>query len=197
MALVPMVMENTGNGERGFDIYSRLLRDRIVMLTGPINDTEANLIIAQLLYLQSEDPKKDIHMYINSPGGVVTAGMAIYDTMQYLTCDICAYCMGQAASMGAVLLAGGTKGKRYILPHARVMIHQPLGGAEGQASDIQIQAQEIVRIRQYLVEILAGHTGKTVKKVMKDCDRDLFMTAEDALEYGIVDKILEKTTKNS
>ena len=188
--LVPMVVEQTGQGERGYDIYSRLLKDRIIIIGTPIEDNMANLLVAQLLYLQSDDPKKDIDIYINSPGGSVSAGMAIYDTMQILSCDIKTYCMGQAASMGAVLLAAGTKGKRFALPNSRIMIHQPLGGMEGTASDIDIHAKEILRIKDNLNKILAGHTGQSLKKVAKDTDRDYFMSAEDAKKYGLVDHVL-------
>lgn len=187
---VPSVIETTGRGERAYDIYSRLLKDRIIFIGTPINDGVANSVIAQLLFLQMEDPKKDIHVYIHSPGGYVTAGLAIYDTMQYVTCDICTYCIGQAASMGAVLLAAGTKGKRYALPHARIMIHQPLGGAQGQATDISIQAKEILRTKRTLNEILSLHTGQPVEKVEKDTDRDFFMSGEDAKTYGIVDEVV-------
>ena len=188
--LVPMVVEQTGQGERGYDIFSRLLKDRIVILGTPIEDTVANLIVAQLLYLQSDDPKKDIELYINSPGGAVSSGMAIYDTMRILSCDIKTYCVGQAASMGAVLLSAGTKGKRFILPNARVMIHQPLGGMEGSASDIDIHAKEIIRIKNNLNKILSKHTGRPLKKVAADTERDFFMSAEEAVEYGIVDEVL-------
>ncbi|GAB4239267.1 MAG: ATP-dependent Clp endopeptidase proteolytic subunit ClpP [Candidatus Methylacidiphilales bacterium] len=187
---VPSVIETTGRGERAYDIYSRLLKDRIIFVGTPINDGVANSVIAQLLFLQMEDPKKDIHIYIHSPGGYVTAGLAIYDTMQYVTCDICTYCIGQAASMGAVLLAAGTKGKRYALPHARIMIHQPLGGAQGQATDISIQAKEILRTKRTLNEILSLHTGQPIEKVEKDTDRDFFMSGEDAKTYGIVDEVV-------
>lgn len=190
-AYVPMVVEPTAHGERAFDIYSRLLKDRIVLLGTPIEDHIANLLIAQFLYLQSEDPNKDIEFYINCPGGAVTAGMAIYDTMQMLNCDVKTYCIGQAASMGAVLLAAGANGKRYALPNARIMIHQPLGGTEGSASDINIHAQEIMRMRQILNEILAKHTGKSAKTIAKDSDRDKFMSAEESQKYGLVDQILE------
>ena len=188
--LVPMVVEQTGQGERGYDIYSRLLKDRIIIIGTPIEDNMANLLVAQLLYLQSDNPKKDIDIYINSPGGSVSAGMAIYDTMQILSCDIKTYCVGQAASMGAVLLAAGTKGKRFALPNARIMIHQPLGGMEGTASDIDIHAKEILRIRDNLNKILSFHTGKSLKKVAADTDRDYFMSAEDAKKYGLVDNVL-------
>jgi ATP-dependent Clp protease protease subunit len=189
--LIPTVIEQTGRGERAYDIYSRLLKDRIVFLGTPIDDGVANAVIAQLLFLQMEDSKKDISMYIHSPGGYVTAGMAIYDTMQFLTCDICTYCIGQAASMGAVLLAAGTKGKRFALPNARIMIHQPLGGAQGMAADIKIQAQEILRTKKKLNEVLAHHTGQTVEKIEKDTDRDNFMSAEEAKIYGLVDEVVK------
>lgn len=189
--LIPTVIEQTGRGERAYDIYSRLLKDRIIFLGTPIDDGVANSVIAQLLFLQMEDSKKDISMYIHSPGGYVTAGMAIYDTMQFLTCDVCTYCIGQAASMGAVLLAAGTKGKRYALPNARIMIHQPLGGAQGMAADIKIQAQEILRTKTKLNEILAAHTGQTVEKIEKDTDRDNFMSAADAKAYGLVDEVVK------
>ncbi|MBO5307168.1 MAG: ATP-dependent Clp endopeptidase proteolytic subunit ClpP [Lentisphaeria bacterium] len=190
--MVPMVIEQTGQGERAFDIYSRLLKDRIILLGTPINDEVANLIVAQLLFLQAEDPKKDIDLYINSPGGVVTAGMAIYDTMQILSCDVRTYCIGQCASMGAVLLAAGAPGKRFALPNSRIMIHQPLGGAEGQATDIEIHTREILRMRQSLNGILAHHTGQSLKKIEKDTDRDFFMGVEEAVAYGLVDKVVSK-----
>ena len=198
---VPIVVEPTAHGERGYDIYSRLLKDRIVLLGTPINDHVANLLIAQFLYLQSEDPKKGIDFYINSPGGAVTAGLAIYDTVQMLSSDVRTYCVGQAASMGAILLAAGTPGKRYALPNARIMIHQPIGGVEGSASDINIQANEILRIRRVLDEILARHTGQPLEKIQADSDRDFFMSAEEAKQYGLVDEILlpkaaEKPSKN-
>ncbi len=189
--LIPMVVEQTGRGERGYDIYSRLLVDRIVFLGMPVDDTVSNVIIAQLLFLQMTDPKKDIHLYINSPGGSVTAGLAIYDTMQFLTCDVNTYCIGQAASMGAVLLAAGTKGKRYALPNARIMIHQPWGGVQGQATDISIQAQEILRLKDRINEILAKHCGKADDTLAKDTDRDRFMSAEDAKTYGLVDEVVK------
>ncbi|HEU5069366.1 MAG TPA: ATP-dependent Clp endopeptidase proteolytic subunit ClpP [Verrucomicrobiae bacterium] len=188
--LVPMVVEQTGRGERGYDIYSRLLVDRIVFLGTPVDDMVSNLIIAQLLFLQMTDPKKDIHLYINSPGGSVTAGLAIYDTMQFLTCDVNTYCIGQAASMGAVLLAAGTKGKRYALPNARIMIHQPWGGVQGQATDISIQAKEILRLKDRLNEILAKHTGKSVDDIGKSTDRDNFMSADEAKAFGLVDQVV-------
>jgi ATP-dependent Clp protease, protease subunit len=189
--LVPMVVEQTGRGERSYDIYSRLLKDRIVFIGTPIDDNIANLIIAQLLFLQMEDAKKDVSVYVHSPGGYVTAGMAIYDTMQFMTCDVATYCIGQAASMGAVLLACGTKGKRYALPNARIMIHQPLGGAQGQATDIAIQAKEILRTKKRLNEILSLHTGQSVERVEKDTDRDNFMSADEAKAYGIVDEVVK------
>jgi ATP-dependent Clp protease protease subunit len=188
--LVPMVVEQTARGERAFDIFSRLLKDRVIFLGGPIDDIVANLVIAQLLFLESENPDKDISIYINSPGGVVTAGLAIYDTMQFIKPDVSTMCMGQAASMGAFLLAGGTKGKRICLPNARVMIHQPLGGIQGQASDIAIHAEETLKIRSRLNQLLAHHTGQPEEVIAKDTDRDNFMTAEKALAYGIVDKII-------
>lgn len=188
--LIPMVIEQTGRGERAYDIYSRLLKERIIILGTPIVDEVANLIIAQMLFLQGEDAEKDINLYINSPGGSVTAGLAIYDTMQYLKCDVVTYCVGQAASMGAVLLAAGTRGKRHALPNARIMIHQPWGGAQGQASDISIQAKEILRLRDRLNEILALHTGKSVEEIARDTDRDFFMSAEEARAYGLVDDVM-------
>lgn len=190
MQLVPMVVEQTGRGERAYDIYSRLLKDRIVFLGGPIDDNVANLIIAQMLFLQAEDPDKDIHLYINSPGGLVTAGMAIYDTMQYLKTPVSTICIGQAASMGAVLLAAGEQGKRYALPNARIMIHQPLGGFQGQASDIKIHAEEILRMRESLNNILMTHTGQTMKKIERDTERDFFMSSAAAKEYGIIDDMV-------
>lgn len=190
--MVPMVVEQTGNGERGYDIYSRLLKDRIIMLGTPIDDDVANLVIAQLLFLQAEDPKKDIELYINSPGGSVTAGLAIYDTMQILSCDVKTFCLGQCASMGAVLLAAGAAGKRFALPNSRIMIHQPWGGAQGTAADISIQAQEILRLRSMLNGILAGHTGQTLKKIEKDTERDFFMSAAEAVEYRLVDRVVSK-----
>lgn len=185
-----MVVEQTGRGERGYDIYSRLLVDRIVFLGTPVDDMVSNLIIAQLLFLQMTDPKKDIHLYINSPGGSVTAGLAIYDTMQFLTCDVNTYCIGQAASMGAVLLAAGTKGKRYALPNARIMIHQPWGGAQGTATDISIQAKEILRLKDRLNEILAKHTGKKVDDISNSTDRDNFMSADESKAFGLVDQVV-------
>ena len=188
---VPMVVEQTGHGERGYDIYSRLLKDRIILLGTVIDDDVANLIVAQLLFLQAEDPKKDIDLYINSPGGSCTAGLAIYDTIQSLSCDVKTYCIGQCASMGAVLLAAGTAGKRFALPHSRIMIHQPWGGAQGTASDICIQANEILRTKATLNGILAAHTGQKLSKVERDTDRDFFMSAEDAVKYGIVDQVVK------
>lgn len=189
--LIPMVIEQTARGERAFDIYSRLLKDRVIFLGGPIDDYVANLIVAQLLFLESDNPDKDISIYINSPGGVVTAGLAIYDTIQFIKPNVSTMCVGQAASMGALLLAGGAKGKRYCLPNARVMIHQPLGGVQGQASDIAIHAEETLKIRARLNQILAKHTGQSEEVISKDTDRDNFMSAEKAHKYGIVDKILE------
>ena len=185
-----MVVEQTGRGERSYDIYSRLLKERIVFIGSEITDDLANLVVAQLLFLQSEDATKDVSVYVNSPGGSVTAGLAIYDTMQFLKCDVVTYCIGQAASMGAVLLTAGSKGKRHALPGARIMIHQPWGGAQGTASDIHIQAQEILRLKEYLNGILAKHTGKSVKEVAKDTDRDFFMSAQEAVAYGLVDDVL-------
>ena len=190
-ALVPMVVEQTGRGERAYDIFSRLLKDRIIFIGTGISDEVSNLIIAQLLFLQAEDPDKDISMYINSPGGSVTAGMAIYDTMQFLKCDVATYCVGQAASMGAVLLTAGAAKKRYALPNARIMIHQPWGGVQGQASDISIQAKEILRLRSRLNEILAFHTGKPMEDIEKDTDRDFFMSADEAMQYGLVDEVIK------
>ncbi len=189
--LVPMVIEQTGRGERAYDIYSRLLKDRIVFVGTPIDDTIANLIIAQILFLQMEDPSKDINIYINSPGGSVTAGLAIYDTMQFVKCDVSTYCVGQAASMGALLLTAGTKGKRYALPHARVMIHQPWGGAQGTASDISIHAKEILKLKDDLNHILSKHTGQPLERIEKDTDRDFFMSAAEAKTYGILDQVIE------
>ena len=188
--LVPIVVEQTGRGERSYDIYSRLLKERIVFIGSEITDDLANLVVAQLLFLQSEDATKDVSVYVNSPGGSVTAGLAIYDTMQFLKSDVVTYCIGQAASMGAVLLTAGSKGKRHALPGARIMIHQPWGGAQGTASDIHIQAQEILRLKEYLNGILAKHTGKSVKEVAKDTDRDFFMSAQEAVAYGLVDDVL-------
>jgi len=189
--LVPMVVEQTSRGERAYDIYSRLLKDRVVFVVGPVEDHMANLVVAQLLFLESENPDKDINLYINSPGGIVSAGLAIYDTMQFIRCEVSTMCVGQAASMGAVLLAAGAKGKRYCLPHSRVMIHQPLGGYQGQATDIDIHAREILKLRAELNEILAAHTGQTVDTIGQDTERDNFMDPRQALEYGLVDKVLE------
>ena len=191
MNFIPTVVEQTGRGERAYDLYSRLLRDRIVFLGSAVGDEVAALVTAQLLFLESEDPDKDIHFYINSPGGSVTAGLAIYDTMQYIKPDVSTLCVGQAASMGALLLAAGATGKRFALPHARVMIHQPLGGAEGQASDIEIQAREVLRIREQLNQILSQHTGQSLKKIAQDTDRDFFFSSEQALEYGLIDQVVE------
>lgn len=188
--LIPIVVEQTGRGERSYDIYSRLLKERIIFIGSEITDDLANLVVAQLLFLQSEDATKDVSVYINSPGGSVTAGLAIYDTMQFLKCDVVTYCVGQAASMGAVLLAAGAKGKRHALPGARIMIHQPWGGAQGTASDIHIQSREILRLKDYLNDLLARHTGKPVKTVARDTDRDFFMSAEEAVQYGLVDDVL-------
>lgn len=194
-ALVPMVVEQTSRGERSYDIYSRLLKERVIFIVGQIEDHMANLIIAQLLFLESENPEKDIHLYINSPGGVVTAGMAIYDTMQFIKPKVSTLCIGQAASMGAVLLAGGEAGMRFALPHSRVMIHQPLGGFQGQASDIDIHAKEILKIREELNKVLASHSGQTLKTISKDTDRDNFMDAEAAKAYGMIDEVLNKRDK--
>ena len=191
-ALVPMVVEQTGRGERSYDIFSRLLNDRIIFLSDEVNDATASLVVAQMLFLEAQDPTKDISFYINSPGGSVTAGMAIYDTMQYIKCDVSTICIGMAASMGAFLLSAGTKGKRIALPHSEIMIHQPLGGAQGQASDIKIRAELILRTRDMLNKILSENTGKSIKQIEKDTDRDYFMTAQEALEYGIIDRILDK-----
>src|SRR2546428_3920154 len=190
LGLVPMVIEQSGRGERAYDIYSRLLKERVVFLVGPVNDTAANLIVAQMLFLESENPDKDIHFYINSPGGSVSAGMAIYDTMQFIKPDVSTLCTGMAASMGAFLLAAGAKGKRFSLPNSRIMIHQPLGGAQGQASDIEIQAREILYLRERLNGILADKTGRSVEQIGRDTDRDNFMSAEAAVDYGLIDKVL-------
>ena len=192
MPLVPYVVERSGREERVFDIYSRLLKDRIIFLQGGVDDTSANLIVAQMLFLQFDDPKADIHLYINSPGGSVTAGMSIYDTMQYVTCDVATYCIGQAASMGAVLLCAGAKGKRNALPHARVMIHQPLGGTEGTTTEILLHLKEFQRLKKDLNEILLRHTGQTLDKIERDTDRDKFMSASEAMEYGLVDHVLDR-----
>jgi ATP-dependent Clp protease protease subunit len=190
--LVPMVVEQTARGERAYDIYSRLLKDRLVFIVGPIDDHVANLVVAQLLFLESENPDKDVHLYINSPGGIVTAGLSIYDTMQFIKPDVSTICIGQAASMGSFLLAGGTKGKRYCLPHSRIMIHQPSGGFQGQASDIDIHAREVLKLKQRLNELLAKHTGQTIERIERDSDRDNFMDAEAAVEYGLIDTVLER-----
>jgi len=196
MSYIPYVIEKSARGERSYDIYSRLLKDRIIMLSGEVNDAVASTIVAQMLFLEAEDPDKDIYFYINSPGGVVTSGMAIYDTMNYIRPDVATICIGQAASMGSFLLSSGAKGKRFALPHARIMIHQPLGGAQGQATDIEIQANEILRMKKELNAILASNTGQNLKKIEKDTDRDFFMSAEEAREYGMIDKVLVKNEKN-
>jgi len=193
MSYIPYVVEQTGRGERSYDIYSRLLKDRIIMLSGEVNDQVASTVVAQLLFLEAQDPDKDIYFYINSPGGVITSGLSMFDTMNYIKPDIVTICIGQAASMGAFLLSSGTKGKRYALPHARIMIHQPSGGAQGQSTDIQIQAQEIQRLKDILNEILAEQTGKTAKRLEKDTERDNFMSSQEALEYGLIDKVLTKS----
>jgi ATP-dependent Clp protease protease subunit len=192
IGLIPMVIETSGRGERAYDIYSRLLKERVVFLVGPVNDLTANLVVAQMLFLESENPDKDIHLYINSPGGSVTAGLAIYDTMQFIKPDVSTLCIGQAASMGAFLLAAGTKGKRYCLPNSRVMIHQPMGGFQGQASDIEIHAKEILFLKQRLNDMLARHSGQPIERIERDTDRDNFLSAEAAVEYGIVDKVLQQ-----
>lgn len=192
---VPIVIETTGRYERAYDIYSRLLKDRIIFLGGPVDDHTANLVVAQLLFLEAQDPDKDIHLYINSPGGSVTAGLAIYDTMQYIKCDVVTICVGQAASIAAVLLSAGTKGKRYALPHSRLMIHQPLGGAEGPAKDVEIITKELLRIKDLINRILSKHTGQPIEKIEKDTDRDFFMNAYEALEYGLIDKVIESEKK--
>jgi ATP-dependent Clp protease protease subunit len=192
LGMVPMVIETSGRGERAYDIYSRLLKERVIFLVGQVEDYMANLVIAQLLFLESENPDKDIHLYINSPGGVVTSGLAIYDTMQFIKPDVTTLCIGQAASMGALLLAGGAQGKRYSLPHSRIMIHQPLGGFQGQASDIDIHAREILSVRDRLNRILAHHTGQPIEKIAGDTDRDNFMSGEDAVNYGLIDKVLDR-----
>ncbi|MDD2443750.1 MAG: ATP-dependent Clp endopeptidase proteolytic subunit ClpP [Desulfotomaculaceae bacterium] len=191
MNLVPIVVEQTNRGERAYDIYSRLLKDRIIFLGGPIDDNIANLVIAQMLFLEAEDPEKDIHFYINSPGGVVTAGMAIYDTMQYVRPPVSTICLGQAASMASVLLAAGAKGKRYSLPYSRILIHQPIGGVQGQATDIEIHAKEILRMREFLNEILSNHTGQPLERITRDTERDFFMSAREAKEYGIIDEVFD------
>lgn len=197
MNYVPYVIEQTGRGERTYDIYSRLLKDRIIFLGSEVNDAVADVIAAQLLFLESEDPEKDIHLYINSPGGSVTAGLAIYDTMQYVTPHVSTMCVGQAASMGAVLLTAGASGKRFALPHSRIMLHQPLGGVQGQAADIDIHAKEVLRIREELNALLVKHTGQTVKRIEKDTDRDMFMTSKQALDYGIIDQVIASRDKES
>ena len=196
-ALVPMVVEQTSRGERSYDIYSRLLKERVIFLVGQVEDHMANLVVAQLLFLESENPDKDIHLYINSPGGAVTAGLAIYDTMQFIKSDVSTLCIGQAASMGALLLAGGAEGKRHCLPNSRIMVHQPLGGFQGQASDIDIHAREILSIRDRLNEILAKHTGKNIKQIQKDTDRDNFMNGKQAVEYGLIDSVLNTRPTNN
>ena len=195
MSLIPFVVEQTGRGERAYDIYSRLLKDRIIFIGTPIDDTISNVVIAQLLFLEAEAPDKDVHLYINSPGGLISSGLAIYDTMQYIKPDVRTTCMGQAASMGAVLLAGGTKGKRSALPNARVMIHQPLGGAHGMASDIEIITREILTLRERINEIFVHHTGQVLEKIRQDTDRNYFMSANEAKEYGIIDEVIEEETK--
>jgi ATP-dependent Clp protease protease subunit len=194
LGLIPMVIETTGRGERAYDIYSRMLKERVVFMVGPVDDHTANLVVAQLLFLESENPDKDIHLYINSPGGIVNAGLAIYDTVQFVKPDVSTVCIGQAASMGALILAGGTKGKRFSLPHSRMMIHQPLGGFQGQASDIDIHAREILRVRERLNKIMVKHTGQSMKKIQQDTDRDYFMDAQEAVEFGLVDEVIEKRT---
>lgn len=193
MVMVPIVVEQTNRGERSYDIYSRLLKERIIFLSGPIDDNVANLVVAQLLFLVAEDPNKDINLYINSPGGSVSAGLAIYDTMQYIKCDVSTICIGQAASMGAFLLAAGEKGKRYSLPNADIMIHQPLGGAQGQAEDIKIQAEKILKVRTLINKILSEKTGQTLKRIEKDTDRDFYMSADEAVKYGLIDEVIEKS----
>ena len=195
--LVPMVVEQTARGERAYDIYSRLLKDRVVFIVGGIDDNVANVVVAQLLFLESENPDKDIHLYINSPGGIVTSGLSIYDTMQFIKPDVSTICVGQAASMGSLLLAGGAKGKRYCLPHSRIMIHQPSGGFQGQASDIDIQAREVLKLRERLNEILAQHTGQSLETIARDSDRDNFMGGETAVEYGLIDTVLEKRLEDA
>lgn len=190
--LIPMVVEQTARGERAYDIYSRLLKERVVFIVGPVEDHMANLVVAQLLYLESENPDKDIHLYINSPGGTVTSGLSIYDTMQFITCDVSTICVGQAASMGALLLGGGTKGKRYALPHSRIMVHQPSAGFQGQATDIDIHAKEVLELKRRLNEIMARHTGQNVAKIEKDLERDNFMSGEQAVGYGLIDTVLEQ-----
>jgi len=197
LGMIPMVIETSGRGERAYDIYSRLLKERVVFMVGPVNDVTANLVVAQLLFLESENPDKDIHFYINSPGGSVTAGLAIYDTMQFVKPDVSTLCVGQAASMGAFLLGAGTRGKRYALPNSRVMIHQPMGGFQGQASDIEIHAKEILYLKQRLNEMLAKHTGQPIERIERDTDRDNFLSAEAAVDYGLIDKVLAKRSENA
>lgn len=192
MTLTPIVIEQTSRGERSYDLYSRLLKDRIIFLGQEVTDDMAATVVAQLLFLESEDPKKDIHIYVNSPGGSVSAGLAIYDTMQYLNCDICTYCMGRAASMGAVLLAAGTKGKRYALPHADIMIHQPSGGFRGQVTDFEIRAKEMAKTKKTMIEIMKKHTGQSSRKLLRDMERDFYLTPEEAIKYGIIDQIMER-----
>ncbi len=194
LGLIPMVIESTGRGERAYDIYSRMLKERVVFLVGPVEDHMANLVVAQLLFLESENPDKDIHLYINSPGGAVNAGLAIYDTMQFIKPDVSTVCIGQAASMGALILAGGAPGKRFALPHARMMVHQPMGGFQGQASDIDIHAREILRVRERLNEILARHTGRSIEQIREDTDRDYFMDGQEAKAFGLIDAVIEKRT---
>ena len=194
LGLIPMVIETTGRGERAYDIYSRMLKERVVFLVGPVEDHMANLVLAQLLFLESENPDKDIHLYINSPGGAVNAGLAIYDTMQFIKPDVSTVCVGQAASMGALILAGGTKGKRFALPHARMMVHQPMGGFQGQAADIDIHAREILRVRERLNQILVKHSGRTLDQIREDTDRDYFMEGSEAMKYGLIDHVIEKRT---
>ena len=193
--LVPMVVEQTARGERAYDIYSRLLKDRLVFIVGPVEDHMANLVVAQLLYLESENPNKDIHLYINSPGGVVSAGLSIYDTMQFINCDVSTICVGQAASMGALLLAGGTKGKRFALPHSRIMVHQPSAGYQGQATDISIHAEEVLELKRRLNKIMSKHTGQSLETIEKDLERDNFMSADAAVEYGLIDTVLAQRTQ--
>ncbi len=195
MSIIPIVIEQTGRTERAYDIYSRLLKDRIIFLGTAIDDNVANVVIAQLLFLQTDDPEKDIHLYLNSPGGVVSAGLAIYDTMQYVKPDIATYCLGQAASMGAVIMMAGAKGKRFALPNSRIMLHQPMGGFQGQASDIEIHAREILKIREVLNSIICNHTGQALEKIQEDTDRDFFMTAEEAQNYGVVDEVIKSIVK--
>lgn len=196
MPLIPMVVEKTGRGERGYDIYSRLLKDRIIFLGSPVTDEVANLIIAQMLFLEADNPDKDIHLYINSPGGSVTAGLAVYDTMQYIRCPVSTICMGIAASMGALILASGESGKRYALPNSKTLIHQPMGGAQGQASDIEIQAQEILKTKENIIKILADHTGKDYEEIYRDSDRDFWMNAEESKEYGLIDNVISHRKEN-